>query len=275
VYRQFLYERALSFVAQAIRGGHDVQPCNPCALINHALTAPTTCISHSIAILLHDYCAICNSPPTHLVYAVHYTTLVIAISFKGQVYRQFLYERALSFVAQAIRGGHDVQPFNPCALINHPLTAPTTCISHSIAILLNDYCAICNSPPTHLVYAVHYTTLVIAISFKGQVYRQFLYERALSFVAQAIRGGHDVQPFNPCALINHALTAPTTCISHSIAILLHDYCAICNSPPIHLLHAIHDRLLVIAISFIKGQVYRQFLKYAPCPLSHRRSHLKG
>jgi len=41
------------------------------------------CIAHSNAILLHDDCAIYDSPPTPLVYAIHHTQLVLAISCKG------------------------------------------------------------------------------------------------------------------------------------------------------------------------------------------------
>jgi len=46
---------------------------------------PPTCIAHTIAILLHVYCAIYDAPPAPLVYATHHTILVIAISCKGQV----------------------------------------------------------------------------------------------------------------------------------------------------------------------------------------------
>jgi len=45
---------------------------------------PPTCIAHTIALLLHDYCAIYDSPPTPLVYAIHHTILVMAILCKGQ-----------------------------------------------------------------------------------------------------------------------------------------------------------------------------------------------
>jgi len=49
-----------------------------------AFSPPTTCIAHTIAVLLHDYCAIYDTPPTPLVYAIHHTILVMAISCKGQ-----------------------------------------------------------------------------------------------------------------------------------------------------------------------------------------------
>ena len=45
---------------------------------------PPTCIARTLAILLHVYCAIYDAPPTPLVYAIHHTILVIAISCKGQ-----------------------------------------------------------------------------------------------------------------------------------------------------------------------------------------------
>ena len=42
-----------------------------------------TRIAHTIALLLHGYCAIYDSPPTPLVYAIQHTILVMAISCKG------------------------------------------------------------------------------------------------------------------------------------------------------------------------------------------------
>ena len=48
--------------------------------VNHSLT----CIARTITILLHVYCARNDAPPTPLLYAIHYTILVMAISCKGQ-----------------------------------------------------------------------------------------------------------------------------------------------------------------------------------------------
>jgi len=45
---------------------------------------PPTCIARTIAMLLHVYCAIYDAPPTPLLYAIHHTILVMAISCKGQ-----------------------------------------------------------------------------------------------------------------------------------------------------------------------------------------------
>jgi len=42
------------------------------------------CIAHTIAILLHDYCALHYPLPTPLLYAVNHTKLELAISCKGQ-----------------------------------------------------------------------------------------------------------------------------------------------------------------------------------------------
>ena len=56
-----------------------------CARINHLLLPPPTRISHTIALLLHDYCAIYDPTPTPLVYSIHHTVLVMAISCKAQV----------------------------------------------------------------------------------------------------------------------------------------------------------------------------------------------
>jgi len=39
-----------------------------------------SCIVNTIAILLHDHCAIYAPPPTLPVYAIHHTILVMAIS---------------------------------------------------------------------------------------------------------------------------------------------------------------------------------------------------
>jgi len=56
------------------------------------LLLPPTCIAHTIAIRLHVYCAIYDAPPPDppfvchtiynipLLYAIHYTILIMAIS---------------------------------------------------------------------------------------------------------------------------------------------------------------------------------------------------
>ena len=43
---------------------------------------PPACIAHTIAILLHDCCAMYDPPPTLLLYAIHHTILVMAVSCK-------------------------------------------------------------------------------------------------------------------------------------------------------------------------------------------------
>ena len=48
------------------------------------LLPPPTCISRTIAILLHVYCAMHDAPPTLLLHAIYHTILVIAISCKSQ-----------------------------------------------------------------------------------------------------------------------------------------------------------------------------------------------
>jgi len=50
----------------------------------HFIAPPRTCITRTIAILLHVYCARHNAPPTPPLYAIHYTILIMAISCKGQ-----------------------------------------------------------------------------------------------------------------------------------------------------------------------------------------------
>jgi len=49
-----------------------------------------------------------------------------------------------------------------------PLSPPPICMTWTTAILLRDFCAIYDLPPTLPVEAVHYTILVMAISCKGQ-----------------------------------------------------------------------------------------------------------
>jgi len=49
-----------------------------------SLYCPSICNAHTIAILLHDYCAVYALPPTLPSYAIHHTILVAAISWKGQ-----------------------------------------------------------------------------------------------------------------------------------------------------------------------------------------------
>ena len=44
---------------------------------------PPTCISHTVAILLHDYWALYRTSSNPLLYAIHHTRLVITISCKG------------------------------------------------------------------------------------------------------------------------------------------------------------------------------------------------
>jgi len=50
-----------------------------------SLSCLPICIAHTIAIRLHGYCAIYDPPPTTLVYAIHHTKSVLAISCKGQM----------------------------------------------------------------------------------------------------------------------------------------------------------------------------------------------
>jgi len=57
------------------------------AIVNepHHCTAPPTCKAHTVAIVLHDYCAMNAPPPTLLLYGIHHTILVMAILCKGQI----------------------------------------------------------------------------------------------------------------------------------------------------------------------------------------------
>jgi len=48
-----------------------------------------------------------------------------------------------------------------------PLSPPPICITHTTAILMRDFCAIYDLPPTLPVDAIHHTILVMTISCKG------------------------------------------------------------------------------------------------------------
>jgi len=54
------------------------------ALVHHPFIAPSICIAHTMAMLLHDSCAMYDPHPTPLVYAIHHIILAVAISCKGQ-----------------------------------------------------------------------------------------------------------------------------------------------------------------------------------------------
>ena len=44
------------------------------------IASPPTCKAYPIAILMHDHCAIYALPPTHRLYGIHHTILVMAVS---------------------------------------------------------------------------------------------------------------------------------------------------------------------------------------------------
>jgi len=62
-----------------------------CVRINHPFIALYTCITRTIAILLHVYCAIYDGPPSLLLYATYCTISVIAISCQSQLPTSRLY----------------------------------------------------------------------------------------------------------------------------------------------------------------------------------------
>jgi len=49
-----------------------------------------------------------------------------------------------------------------------PSLPPPSCAAHTVAILLQYYCALYNAPPTALLYATHHTILLMAVSCKCQ-----------------------------------------------------------------------------------------------------------
>ena len=55
------------------------------------------------------------------------------------------------------------------AVVNEPsILYPPTCNAHTVAIVVQDYCARYAPPPTLILYAIHHTILVMAILCKGQ-----------------------------------------------------------------------------------------------------------
>ena len=54
----------------------------------------------------------------------------------------------------------------PASII--PLLPQSICITHATAILLREFCAIYDLPPTLPLYAIHNTILAVAIPCKGQ-----------------------------------------------------------------------------------------------------------
>jgi len=64
---------------------HDIRSLQRfCGRANHYFTHPPNCDAHTAATVLHDYCAIYDTPPTPLVYAVQHTILAMAISCVGR-----------------------------------------------------------------------------------------------------------------------------------------------------------------------------------------------
>ena len=67
--------------------------------------SPPHCIAHTIATLLHGHCAMCDPPPlTPLLYVIHHTKLVLAISCKGQIHSD------LPFLTRSLRRVNPAQP---------------------------------------------------------------------------------------------------------------------------------------------------------------------
>jgi len=99
-----------------------------------------------------------------------------------------------------------------CARINHPFIAPPTCIAHTVAILLQYYCAIFDPLPTPCFHVIHPTILLITISCKGQ-------HAPYSTVAESVASREEMDPAS---------------LAHSVAILFHDYWAVytpLSNPP--------------------------------------------
>jgi len=115
---------------------------SPSSLYSH----PPTCKAYPIAILLHAHCAIYAPPPTPLVYAIHNTLLVMAISCKGQEWASFgLYKIMFCFYS-CVHKSIVLSFFRPA------------CIARTVALLLHDYWAIYDppQPPLCIPYTIQY-----------------------------------------------------------------------------------------------------------------------
>jgi len=144
---------------------------------------PPTHTAHTVAIPLHDWWPIYDPSSTSLVYAIHYTILVITISCKGQALIRQDGARSLASRGEATVATEHCFPerhrkfFWPiqeilslvcvCARINHPFITPPISVAHTTALLLHDFFAIYDPPQTLPLYAIHHTILVMTISCKG------------------------------------------------------------------------------------------------------------
>jgi len=131
------------------------------------LLPPPPTKAYPIAILLHDHCAIHARPLTPPVYAIHHTIFVMAISCKGQTSRH-THTRRLDVLYLQV-GLYKIFVYLLLCVQESilPLLPPPICMTHTTAILLRDFCAIDDLPPTLPGYAIHHTILVMTISCKG------------------------------------------------------------------------------------------------------------
>ena len=86
------------------------------------LLPPPTCIDHTTAILLHDYCAMYDSPPTFLVYTIHHIIfLAMAILCKGQAATDptLLYIQHIQYPAHLLFVHRAVEPNSLIAVLWH------------------------------------------------------------------------------------------------------------------------------------------------------------
>jgi len=112
---------------------------------------PPTCIAHTIALLLHDYCAIYAPPQTPRLYAIHHMILVGAISYKGQV--MYRGEGGLgpegipSCLPPSLPRSTYLPIHLPIYTIYLPTYLPTALLSYDTRASLSVYLASCLLPP--------------------------------------------------------------------------------------------------------------------------------
>ena len=147
--------------------------------VNHPFIAPTTCRAYTIAIPLHDYCAVYNPsqrPPLCMPYTIQYWHWLYRVKAKSGC--------KLPCSMEIHRGFRPLQEslslLGFCARISHPFIAPPTCgLTPRVRVRVNPFGLTLQyysstiarfstpfrTPPRF--HAIHHTILCIAISCKG------------------------------------------------------------------------------------------------------------
>jgi len=209
---------------------------------NIVMFPPPTCIGQTVALLLHDYWAVYEPPPTSLLYALHHIILVITISCKGQTFPPWwniYHERSERWVAR---------------------TSLYVYIYAYICLFIYLYLYVCmyvypldeggRPGPWSLrdiricIYVYMYVYIYIYVNVCIYIYMcvcMYVYMLWYSFTSKLV-----------CTNQSSFHCLSVTSFSHTTAIRLHDYCALYDPPPDPLLYGIHNTTLVVAI-LCRGQ----------------------